>query len=129
VYYTPSSARSQNSGDSADGLTSYSVHGCSAFSQDFPVCTEFDTTGTIDPNGDIHGGDTDETHLRVCKQTCKSEECNDFVVDVPEIAQKNMCYQCQITIDNYGNMVSKKSCFNVFLEGFKYGRPPPKNRI
>lgn len=99
------SARSQNSGDSADGLTSYSVHGCSAFSQDFPVCTEFDTTGTIDPNGDIHGGDTDETHLRVCKQTCKSEECNDFVVDVPEIAQKNMCYQCQITIDNYGNMI------------------------
>lgn len=98
------SSRSQNTVDNPGAPMSLSAHGCSGFTQDFPVCTEFDTTGTIDPDGGIHGGDEEEKHLRVCKQTCGNDECNDYVVDVPP-ANTKMCYQCQVTFNNFGAMV------------------------
>ena len=82
------------------------MHGCSAFEQDFPICTEFDTTGTIDPEGNVHGEDGDNVqHLRVCKETCRVDGCNDYVLDVPE-PNNNLCYQCFAIYDNIGNMLT-----------------------
>ena len=82
------------------------MHGCSAFEQDFPICTEFDTTGTIDPEGNVHGEDGDNVqHLRVCKETCRVDGCNNYVLDVPE-PNNNLCYQCFAIYDNIGNMLT-----------------------
>ena len=97
------SARSTNSLSSE--TESLTTHGCSAFEQPTTICTNFDTTGTIDPDGGIHGGDDDDlVHWRVCKETCTSDDCNDSVIDVPERNDK-MCFVCTQKFDQTGETI------------------------
>lgn len=98
------SARSTNSLNSA--AESLTTHGCSAFEQPTTICTNFDTTGTIDPDGGIHGGEDDDdlVHWRVCKETCSTDDCNDSVIDVPERNDK-MCFVCTQKFDQTGEAI------------------------
>jgi len=103
------SSRSTERRGTASSLAS---HGCSAFKQELQMCTRFDTTGTIDDDG-IHGDGEDNTSLRVCKETCASDDCNDKVVDSNE-RNNNKCYECQQRFNSRGEPIGfgNTGCFN-----------------
>ena len=105
------SSRSTNVNDPDDHPESLTSHGCSAFAQELPVCTRFDTSGSIDNEGNISEGD--DQQLRVCKETCPLNDCNDKVVDPPQRSSAT-CYQCQQSFDERGNEVGvgNSGCYN-----------------
>ena len=106
------SSRSQNVNDPENHPESLTSHGCSAFAQDIPVCTNFDTSGSIDSEGNISEGD--DQSLRVCKETCPTNDCNDKVVDPPQDSTAK-CYQCTQSFNERGEPVGigNSGCYNV----------------
>lgn len=107
------SSRSINKWDVNTSKDSFVNHGCSAFIQEIPQCTTFDSTGSIDENGDIHGGDDSATKShKVCKLTCPNDNCNDEVVDLP-VLEPNRCYVCHLRLNEAGEMVlGNDGCYN-----------------
>ena len=106
------SSRSTNRDDPENHPESLTSHGCSAFAQELPVCTRFDTSGSIDSDGNISEGE--DQSLRVCKETCPVDDCNDKVVDPPPRSSAH-CYQCTQSFNERGEEVGigNAGCYNI----------------